>query len=729
MPLVPRLRRPGTRTTLAVALLCTATVLTLGATANPASAKPPPPKPLKTNAPRVTGLAPVALPGASTPAKLPVKKDTITVDRNRKVRPAAAGGSASAVTAAATPATAKVALRALIVGVDSGDWGVATWKSTLDRAGAAVDVLYARTTPLTTDTLIRADAVGKYDAILLTNSMLLYQDATGGFVSALSPDQWNLLWAYERDYGVRQATLYSSYGSYPEDYCTRGVSEGGVGDTPLNANLSAAGGQIFDYLKSSATIPITQSYVYNTSIAAGCAATPVLTGGGNVLGVTSTSTDGRERMALTFTSNQYLMQSNLLVYGMFRWASRGLFLGEQRHYLNIDVDDWFNSSDHLFADGHLETDPGFSMSPHDAYNTSTQQSALRSRYPLGSGFGMGMAFNGSDAVPNAQNRCFPNTTTVNPSQFSSTTKCLATQLRWINHTYTHPKMNFTDYATSYTEINQNLTVAQQMGLPVDRTVLKTGEYSGLGTYNPDVNNDIDPPTDFGLNASNPNLLKAAKDSGVTYLHGNMSFPSQVPSCFNCGIVHPMETSLTIVPDWPTNVAFFSTNPDEETYFYNSYYGPTGKFPYWSRNLTFAEIIDFEAEVALSHLATGSIYSHTFHISNLHDYGAGRTLTTDWADKVLAKYSAYYNVPVLSPGWPALAQYVTRRNSHFAEVSGGVDAVWDKAANSVTVTSPAAGTVTVSGARTAGFSTYGTDVSAPITLTAGGSVSFTPSPRP
>ena len=52
-------------------------------------------------------------------------------------------------------------------------------------------------------------------------------------------------------------------------------------------------------------------------------------------------------MALTFTSNQYLLQSHLLTYGLFRWASRGLFLGEQRHYLNVDVDDWFNSADHL----------------------------------------------------------------------------------------------------------------------------------------------------------------------------------------------------------------------------------------------------------------------------------------------------------------------------------------------------------------------------------------------
>ena len=57
----------------------------------------------------------------------------------------------------------------------------------------------------------------------------------------------------------------------------------------------------------------------------------MLTAGTDVLGVKATSADGRERLALNFTSNQYLMQAHLLAYGLFRWASRGLFLGEQRH--------------------------------------------------------------------------------------------------------------------------------------------------------------------------------------------------------------------------------------------------------------------------------------------------------------------------------------------------------------------------------------------------------------
>jgi hypothetical protein len=617
-------------------------------------------------------------------------------------------------------------VRALVVAIDSDDWGVATWKATLDRVGASYDVLYTRTTPLTSDGLVRPDGTGRYNAILLTNSNLLYPDGGGGYVSGLSDEEWNLLWAYERDYGVRQATLYSSYGTWPEDYCLRGDHEGGVGDTALTARLTTPGAGVLNYLKSSVEIPILQSYVYYDQLAAGCGGQAVLTAGTDVLGVLTTSADGRERLALTFTSNQYLLQAHLLTYGLFRWASRGLFFGEHRHYLNVDVDDWFNTSDHLYPDGTIETDPGFQLTGHDAYNTRTQQNALRSRYPLASGFTFGLAYNGGDADLMAGTRCYPN---GGIDQLTSTSRCLRNDFRWINHTLTHPKMNFTDYATNRYEIDENLKVAKKLGLTVDRTVLKTPEYSGLGVYHPDPTNDIDPPTDYGLGASNTELLRAAKDLGVKYLHGNMSFSSHQPSCFNCGIVHPLEPSLTIVPDWPTNIAYFCTTPDEETYFYNWYYGPNGKFPYWPENQTYAQVIEHETDQALTHLATGSIYTHTMHISNVHDYGGGRTLATDWADQVMAKYSSYYTVPLLTPGWPALATYTSGRNAHFAALGAGVDAVYDRAANTVTVVSPAAGKVTVSGARTAGFTTYGSEVSAPITLAANTPVTFTPSLLP
>jgi hypothetical protein len=671
-----------------------------------------------------SGYPAVSRPPIKQLGPLPTMDGSVPLDP----APLSARSTTAATAAAAVASTTKAQVRALVVAVDADDWGVATWTATLDRVGAGHDVLHTRTTPLTSDLLVRPDGVGRYNAILLTNNNLLYQDASGALVSGLSADQWNLLWAYERDYRVRQATLYTSYGTWPEDYCLRAGSEGGVGDIPLTATLTTDGAPTFDYLNAAAQIPILQSYVYRDQLEPGCGGQPVLTAGpgGDVLGVRTTSADGRERLALTFTSNQYLLQAHLLAYGLFRWASRGLFFGEQRHYLNVDVDDWFNASDHLYPDGTIETDPGYQVSGHDAYNLHLQQVSLRASHPLAAGFTFGLAYNGGDADLSAGTTCYPD---GGIDELTSTSRCLRDDFRWINHTLTHPKMNFTDYGTSRREIAENLDVASLLGLSVDGTVLKTGEYSGLGVYHPDPNNDIDPPTDYGLGASNPDLLRAAKDLGVKYLHGNMSFASHRPSCFNCGVVHPLEPALTIVPDWPTNIAYFCTTPDEETYFYNWYYGPNGKFPYWPENQTYAQVVEHETDEALNHLATGSIYTHTMHISNVHDYGDGRTLATDWADGLMAKYGSYYSVPLLSPTWTALAAYTTSRNEHFAELGAGVSAVYDSAANTVTVTSPAAGSVRVSGARTTGFTTYGSEVSAQITLAANTPVTFTPSLLP
>lgn len=666
--------------------------------------------------PQVPGYGRVAPPSVTRPAPLPKRTGKVAVST-----PPAKKSAAEALTAGLND---KVALRALVIGTDEADFGVPTWKTTLDRLGAAYDVLLDSTTPITTDTLVRPDGTGKYNAILLTNSMQVYASG-GSYLNGLDPSEWNLLWAYERNFGVRQAALYTSYGTWPEDYCLSSAGETAVGDTPLNVSLTSAGAGVFDYLKSTATIPLVQTYVYKTTINSGCNAQATVTDGTNVLGVTTTSADGRERIALTFTNNQYLIQSDLLVYGLIRWATKGLFLGEQRHYLNVDIDDWFNTSDHYYPDGHVEYNPGFQVSAHDMVNLDNRQDALRTNFPQASQFTFNLAYNGADIDPFAGNACSPN---GGPTELTATTKCLAAEFRWLNHTYNHPELNSTDYATTYAEINQNRTAGNAIGLTAPDSVLKTPEYSGLGVYTTDPNDDTGTPVDHGLEGSNPNLLQAAKDLGVKYLHGNMSFASEVPAHFNTNIVHPMEPSLSVVPDWPTNIAYFCTTPDEETAFYNSFYGPNGKFPYWPTDRTYDQIIDYEAGVGLQHVVAGSINTHTMHIANTYDYGSGRTLVTDWLESVVGKYAALYATPLLTPTWPELGAYTSERDAHFGQLGAGVDAVYDRSAGTITITSPAAGSVEVSGAQTADSTTYGTDVTADVALEAATAVTVTAAPR-
>nr|CEL14166.1 hypothetical protein [Kibdelosporangium sp. MJ126-NF4]CTQ88533.1 hypothetical protein [Kibdelosporangium sp. MJ126-NF4] len=624
-------------------------------------------------------------------------------------------------------AAGKVALRPLVIALDKDDFGLPTWKSVLDKVGTPYDVLLARSEPLTAAKLTRPDGTGRYNAILLTDNALLYPDGNGDYVSALDATEWQTLWTYESTYQVRQAALYMSWGTFPEDYCLRAGTEGGVED-PVQATLTSAGAQFFDYLKAGAQIPISDSYVYRSKLATGCGAQPLLTLGSDVLGVLSRSADGRERAGLTFSSNEYLVQTDLLGYGLLRWATRGVFVGEQRHWINADLDDWFNYSDHLYPDGHLETDPGFRLGGVEAASVNAQQVALRDTYPLASGFTLNLPYNGGDLDPDAPSKCSALDT---PDPLTSFSRCLADKFRWINHTVTHPEMNFTDFDDSLEEIEDNLEIGEDAGLNVPTEVLKTPAYSGLGVYNPDPNApDTDPPTDFGLAKSNPEMLEAAAEAGVKYLHGNMSFASHRPTCFNCGISHPMEPGLMIVPDWPTNIGYQTTAPAEQTLFYNRLYGPNGRFPFHDHDLNYQEIVDYESDVALQHVMTGSVYSHTLHQGNLHQYVPGRSLTFDWLQATVAKYSAKYQVPLKNPDWLTLAGYVKARTDHFAELSAKSDPVWDKATNAITYTPTRAGSLFLTGTTgaTGTSERYGTDTITQFTTVKGRSLTATAAPR-
>jgi hypothetical protein len=634
--------------------------------------------------------AAVARPKPAPPPRLPVVNGSLST---------AAAGSGTGPDFQNVNLLTKVGLRVLVIATDDSDFGLPTWKAVLDRIGQPYDVLLAKSQPLRADQLVNNDGTGKYNAILLTDNSLISDG-----VSALDQAEWNALWAYERSHEIRQVALYSAYGTFPEDYCLRPGSEGPV-STPVQATLTSAGAQFFDYLAGTARIPVSDSYAYRSRIAPGCAAQPLLTVGADVLGVTARTADGRERAALTFSSNQFQVHTDLLGYGLLRWATRGVFVGEQRHWLNVDVDDWFNHTAHLYPDGHLETSPGFRLSGPEVPATHAQQVSLRDRFPVAGDFNLNIPYNGGLLNPAAPSRC---SATGTPDPLTSFSRCMGNNFRWVNHTITHPAMDFTTYARNVTEIRDNLPIARNAGLVVPTEVLKTPGYSGLGVYS---ETPLAPLTDFGLGASNPALLQAVRDLGVKYLHGNMSFESHRPSCFNCATPHPLQTGVSVVPDWPTNVGYQVTTPPEETYLYNSLYGPNGQFPTHPRNLTYEEILALEAEVGLQHVLDGSVYSHTFHQGNAHHYAPGKSLMFDWIEAVVSQYSSYYKVPLRSPDWVKLAEYANARNAHFNEIRTGPDPVWDKVTNIVTVNADTTGTLFLTGAGVATVPSdrYGTDL--------------------
>ncbi len=627
-----------------------------------------------------------------------------------------------------------VALRQLVIATGEDDFGLTAWRSVLDTIGTPYDVLLAGAEPLTPDRLVRRDGTGRYNAVLLTNGALLKAMPDGTYANAFDKGQWEVLWDYERVYGVRQVSLNTSPGTAPEDHCLRVGKESAVGGTAIGMALSQAGSAIFDHLRPDARIPLARSYVHWARLANGCAADPVLTAGDAVVGVRSRTPDGRERLALTFSMGPQDVTTLALGPGLVRWATHGVLLGEQRHWFTVDVDDWFNQTARLRVDG---TTGMFRLSGADAKSVSAQQRELRARHPVAGDFTLTLPYNGSRLRPDAPASCSAAQT---PDSLSSCSRELVREFRWVNHTTTHPQMNNTSYEASRNEIGENLAIGAEAGLPVPAEVLKTPEYSGLGVYNPDPRS-LEPPTDFGLTGSNRAMLDAAHDLGVKYLQGNMSFAGHRPKCVNCGVYHPLRPELLVVPDWPTNIVFEATDPEEQTVLYNKLYGRDGKAPdHRDHDLTYEEVLDAEAEVAVRHLMSGSVYAHTLHQGNLREYAPGRSLGFDWITATVAKYAALHQVPLLSPDWLTLARYVEARTAHFAELAAGRDAVWDRSTGAITYSPNAGGTLFLTGVRQRPATkadqqgadesdTYGADTVAKIGLAPGRTAVLMASPRP
>ncbi len=392
-----------------------------------------------------------------------------------------------------------VALRQLVIATGADDGGLTTWRSVLDTIGTPYDVLHAGTEPLTPDRLVRPDGTGRYNAVLLTNSALLRATPNGTYVSAFDTAQWQTLWDYERTYSVRQVSLNTQPGTGPEDHCLRAGGESAVGDTAVELSLSPAGSAVFDHLRPDARVPLVRSYVYWARLADGCAAEPLLSAEDAVVGVRSRSADGRERLALTFATGPDDVPAAARPRPRALGHPRCL-VGEQRHWFNVDVDDWFNATARRRADGKVEM---FRLSGGDAKSTSTQQRELRTRWPVAGDFTLTLPYNGSRLSTDAPASCTADPT---PDSLSSCSRELVREFRWVNHTATHPQMNTTSYDDSRTEISENLAIAAEAGLPVPASVLKTPEYSGLGVYTPDPNS-LDAPTDFGLTGSNRAMLE------------------------------------------------------------------------------------------------------------------------------------------------------------------------------------------------------------------------------
>lgn len=569
-------------------------------------------------------------------------------------------------------------LKVLLLAATGNEPSTAAWEAALKREGVPFEKKIAtQDEPYTASTF--ADTVNgapraKYQAVIVATGGLVYED-NGSYPSALSTDEWAALADFEVKYGIRQITGFV-YPSAEYGLNTPTVS-GELGG--ITGKLTTAGLATFPYLKGN--VPIDQyTWGYQATPATGAKFKTLLSGPNNsaLVGI-NTRADGREEMVITFDSNQYQLQSALLRHGMLTWATRGVYLGTERNYLTVQVDDVFQGSARWDMAANVETEEN----PHRMTQYDVLKAVLWSQV---NAFRLDMVFNGEGSVE-AGSRDRLTSAFLNAKKY----------FYWINHTYSHPNLDNLSYQEIKDEITKNVAWAKSKGLPIDPAELVTGEHSGL---------------------FNPNMAQVLTDTGIKWFGDDNS---RRPAQWQLG------PALSL-PRYPTNVYYNVATRAEQLDEYNYLYLPpelggscvnTSTTTCFSKPATWSEYVDREASQVLRHVLGNDPRPHYMHQANMAKDGIMYSVL----DEVLRRYKSYFKTAIVQPIHKEAAGLITTQ-SKWDTVSSQIDAYMQN--GRIVVKSNASSTqqVPVAGAAFGVGSAYGGLTSGWTSLAPGATKQFT-----
>jgi hypothetical protein len=402
---------------------------------------------------------------------------------------------------AATPArilpTQRVDVKVLLISADGTEPGFGAWKAQLDREGVPYDTFVAysganRAATLTDATLADyGDNHARYDAVVLATGDLGHNvtnaDGTISYLSALSDTEWAALAKFERTFGIRQVSDYTAPSpAHGLNTVAGATQDGNVG------TLTATGKAVFPYLKGPVPIAnddaiVAESFGYAASpVNAQNWQTPLPGPNGTAYpGIYTHPDDGREEMVMTVASNENQSQAQLLRHGMLNWVTRGVFLGYQRNYLELQVDDLFLGDDAWDPATHTTNYDPAAASRMTAADVAQAVAWSKSR-----GVRIDFAFNGGGSELYKTD----NNTTTDPLANAFADPATRNAFGYVNHTYDHPNLDCSTASFITKEIADNVAWGRQHSLPLDATEVVTGEHSGLANTRPGNPGTIDPPS-------------------------------------------------------------------------------------------------------------------------------------------------------------------------------------------------------------------------------------------
>jgi hypothetical protein len=623
-------------------------------------------------------------------------------------------GSAAALAGAApTPhAGQRIDMKVLLLADDANDGNMAAWEDNLKREGTPYVRINGNTT-LTASTFADGDHA-KYQGVIVSG---LNGTAPGGASVGFDSAELDLLHAYEVKFGIRQLDI-NAFPGPPLGLnfaSTVGTLDG------MAASLTPAGLAQFPSLKGPVPFEDLSSTVSESfgETATPCDGVAVPTcnstsfetilqapTGAALAGIAQTK-DGREELVSTFSGNQFQLHNGLLRHGMLSWVTRGVYLGMDRSYLSMDVDDVFLPDDkwnpvtHTTPEDPATDQQDLRMTAGDVGRLITFQNANSVKFNMlfnGSGVADERAAHGSDALFNA----------FMPQK---------AQVPWVNHTFTHLNLDTVPQATIQSEITQNNQFAQANALPgYNKAVLVTGEHSGIGTSNPVV-------------APNPSMAAALTNTGVTSIGADNS--REIGQ-------RKLGSALTL-PRYPMNVFYNVSTWADQLNEYNWLYLDKNVDPAngncvntatttcFTSPTTQAQFIDREASNVLRHMQGNDPRPHYAHQTNLMSDSAnpnvinkGDGILYAVIGEALRRYRLYYKTAFQQPGQAALTQELTRQLAWTGASNQATGYIED---GKVTITSPAALSVPITG--TTNGTVYGGQTSGWLSMTAGQTVTLSP----
>ncbi|KAJ5110965.1 hypothetical protein N7532_001500 [Penicillium argentinense] len=514
------------------------------------------------------------------------------VSSSATVTPSMSGTSSavsiSATASASAIAQANIAANILVIARDSASAGVAS--SGLNAYGIPFTTLLVPKAGVALPAL-NSSTSGNFGGIVVA-SEVSYDYGTSGFQSALTTDQWNQLYAYQLEYGVRMV----QYDVYPGPNYGATAIGSGCCDTGVEQDISFT--DISDFptsgLKTGAGVstkglwhyPATISNTTSTKQIASFAANSV-TASDSVAAVIN-NFDGREQMAFFISfDTTWSATSNYLQHAWITWVTRGLYAGYRRVNLNTQIDDMFLETDIYYPSGTT-----FRIRTEDMENVKNWIPTILAKMNPGSIYFPEVGHNGNGNIENSSNTdagytacngggieydsppdtalefqkplgTGTNLWPATPTTYSWSTKCnnLDPLLVWwttaanlnsfgsISHTFTHEEQNNATYSDVNKEISFNQAWIKAVG--IDQSEHWTS-------------NGIIPPAITGLH--NGDALQAWWDNGITNCVGDNT-RSVLLNTQNAMWPYFTVTStdgfdgMQVNPRWATRIYYNCDTPD------------------------------------------------------------------------------------------------------------------------------------------------------------------------